>query len=229
MQKYVRLQVEQRPFKVVQPVISSFDSILARNVEYYNFGRDNVHTKVTELESDYEGNHIKSGNASGNLNAWYLHLAEGIDESSRQEFDVLVQNDLLVGELVVIHGTGLTETEFNALGAVGADLVWSPISNLLLYGQTTDVAAAKQAGMNITLAPDWSPSGAKNPLHELKVADWWNKNELNTLFSNYELVEMVTTNPQLPQIGLWRRVLCKSDWLQIFLYWKRLIKTPIEI
>ena len=174
---------------------SSFDSILARNVEYYNFGRDNVHTKVTEIESDYEGNHIKSGNASGNLNAWYLHLAEGIDESSRQEFDVLVQNGLLVGELVVIHGTGLTETEFNALGAVGADLVWSPISNLLLYGETTNVAAAKQAGMNIALAPDWSPSGAKNPLHELKVADWWNKNELNSLFSNYELVEMVTTNP----------------------------------
>ena len=43
-----------------------------------------------------------------------IYTAEGIDESSRQEFDVLVQNDLLVGELVVIHGTGLTETEFNA-------------------------------------------------------------------------------------------------------------------
>ena len=31
----------------------SFDSILARNIEYWNFGADNVHTKVTELDSEY--------------------------------------------------------------------------------------------------------------------------------------------------------------------------------
>ena len=65
-------------------------------------------TKVTTLESDYTGSHITSGNSSGSLNAWYLHLSEGVDESSRAEFDILVQNNLLVGELVVVHGTTLT-------------------------------------------------------------------------------------------------------------------------
>ena len=60
---------------------NSFDSILVRNIEYYNFGADQIHTKVTELESDYIGNHIKTGNQSGNLRAWFLHLAEGMDES----------------------------------------------------------------------------------------------------------------------------------------------------
>ena len=41
----------------------SFDSILTRNIELYNFNKDFIHTKVTELESDYSGNHIKTGNS----------------------------------------------------------------------------------------------------------------------------------------------------------------------
>ena len=54
----------------------TFDSILARNVELYNFGRDYVWTKVSQITSDYEGNHIKEGNSSGSLDGWFLHLAE---------------------------------------------------------------------------------------------------------------------------------------------------------
>ena len=61
--------------------------------------------KGNRLESEYEGNHIKDRNSSGSLNAWFIHLAEGIDESSRAEFDILVENNLLVGEIVIIHGT----------------------------------------------------------------------------------------------------------------------------
>ena len=48
------------------------------------------------------------------------------------------------------------------MAEVGADLAWSPLSNLLLYGDTTDVVAADQAGVRISLAPDWGPSGSKN-------------------------------------------------------------------
>ncbi|MGA0330814.1 MAG: lamin tail domain-containing protein [Candidatus Poseidoniaceae archaeon] len=175
----------------------AWDSMLSRNIELYNFGGDGIHTKVTTLESDYTGSHITSGNASGSLNAWYLHLSEGVDESSRAEFDILVQNNLLVGELVVVHGTALTSTEFQMMGDVGADLAWSPLSNLLLYGDTTDVVAADQAGVRISLAPDWGPSGSKNVLHELKVADLWNTNNLNSYFSDYDLASMVTKNPAL--------------------------------
>ena len=175
----------------------AWDSMLSRNIELYNFGGDGIHTKVTTLESDYTGSHITSGNSSGSLNAWYLHLSEGVDESSRAEFDILVQNNLLVGELVVVHGTALTSAEFQKMAEVGADLAWSPLSNLLLYGDTTDVVAADQAGVRISLAPDWGPSGSKNVLHELKVADMWNTNNLDSYFSNYDLATMVTKNPAL--------------------------------
>ena len=171
----------------------SYATVLSRNIEDYNFGRDEIHTKVTELTSDYVGNHIKTGNASGKLDAWFIHIAEGVDERSRGEFDILVQNNLLVGELVLIHGVALGTQEFQQMAEVGATLVWSPLSNLLLYGQTADVAAAKAAGVHITLAPDWAPSGSKSPLHELKVADLWDDEMLGDIFTDYELVEMVTS------------------------------------
>ena len=175
----------------------SYATILSRNIEDYNFGRDEIHTKVTELTSDYVGNHIKTGNASGELDAWFIHIAEGVDEQSRAEFDILVQNNLLVGELVLIHGVALGQQEFTQMANVGATLVWSPLSNLLLYGQTADVAAAKAAGVHITLAPDWAPSGSKSPLHELKVADLWDDEMLGDIFTDYEMVEMVTSGAAL--------------------------------
>ena len=98
-------------------------------------------------------------------------------------------------ETIVIHGTAMDSSQFSQMASVNSELVWSPLSNLLLYGDTTDVVAAHQAGVSISISPDWGPSGSKNNLHELKVADMWNSNNLNGYFSNYQLVEMVTSNP----------------------------------
>ena len=96
---------------------------------------------------------------------------------------------------MIIHGTALTATEFGHMANAGASLVWSPMSNLVLYGDTADVIAADEAGVRISIAPDWAPSGAKNVLGEVKIADWWNRNILSGHFSDYELVQMITTNP----------------------------------
>jgi hypothetical protein len=90
----------------------SYDDILTRNIEHYNWGRDEIEFKVLQLDTDYSGNHVKRGNESGELDAWFLHLAEGVDQSSLDEFDIIENNDLLVGELIIIHGTALTSVEF---------------------------------------------------------------------------------------------------------------------
>src|SRR5207253_1274694 len=37
-------------------------------------------------------------------------------------------------------------------------LIWSPRSNIELYGDTTDVRTAKRMCVKIALAPDWSPT-----------------------------------------------------------------------
>jgi hypothetical protein len=167
----------------------AWDGILSRNVELYNFGQDCIETCAVcgAEDDDYSGSHLISKNQSNTLNAWFVHLAEGVDEHSKDEFDALWDKGLIMDETVVIHGTALDRSQFDKMATVGAELVWSPISNLLLYGNTTDVRAADAAGLTISLAPDWGPSGSKNNLHELKVADLWNQEVMDSYFTDYEL------------------------------------------
>ena len=175
----------------------AWDSTLSRNVELYNFGQDNILTcAVCEwYKSSYNSDGKIADFNDGDLEAWFIHLSEGVDQTSRDEFDLLNSKGLLAQPTVVIHGTALTASQFGQMAAVGSNLVWSPLSNFLLYGNTTDVRAADNAGVKISLAPDWGPSGSKSSLHELKVADLWNTEVMNNHFTNYELAEMVTSNP----------------------------------
>ena len=94
-----------------------------------------------------------------------------------------------------MHGTALGPAQFAKMAEKEMGLVWSPHSNLLLYGVTTDVRAAKDAGVKIALAPDWSPSGSDNLLAELRFAAAYNRDELHCRFTARELVEMATTVP----------------------------------
>jgi 5-methylthioadenosine/S-adenosylhomocysteine deaminase len=71
---------------------------------------------------------------------------------------------------VIIHGCALTREELGQVRDVGAKLVWSPQSNLRLYGQTTPVADALELGVPVGLGADWLPSGSTSLLAELKVA-----------------------------------------------------------
>src|SRR5262249_45821792 len=90
---------------------------------------------------------------------------------------------LLTDMTVIIHGTALERSDFAEMRAAptirtdgsgdgrGAKLVWSPLSNLLLYGKTTNVYDALAEGVLVSLGTDWTPSGSRTLLHELKVAD----------------------------------------------------------
>jgi hypothetical protein len=199
--KYAEVQAVAGGVTAMQGSPSSgtqaWDSILSRNVELYNFGQDGISTCAVcgAADDDYTGSHLISQSEAGTLNAWFVHLSEGVDQSSKAEFDALWDKGLILDETIVIHGTALDSSQFSKMASVNSELVWSPLSNLLLYGDTTDVVAADQAGVSISISPDWGPSGSKNNLHELKVADMWNTNNLGGHFSNYELVEMVTSNP----------------------------------
>jgi hypothetical protein len=129
------------------------------------------------------------------LDAFFLHLAEGVDDRSRAEFTTLREKGLLIEPLVIIHGTALERGDFEAMAEAGAKLVWSPLSNLLLYGATADVRAAVDAGVLVSLGSDWSRTGSKNLLGELAVADRWNHRALSPPLTDWELARMVTANP----------------------------------
>ena len=124
-----------------------------------------------------------------------VHLAEGPSTRMADEFRYLKQSGLIGPNLIAIHGVGLTEPQLKEMAVAKAKLVWSPLSNFLLYGKTANIDAARRSGLSISIAPDWQPSGSKSVLGELKAADLVNKNELKIPFTDKELIEMVTRNP----------------------------------
>jgi 5-methylthioadenosine/S-adenosylhomocysteine deaminase len=134
---------------------------------------------------------------SGNLDAFLIHLAEGKanDSITKQEFSILQDKGLLTNKTAIIHGIALGPIQFQAMYDKGASLIWSPRSNIELYGQTTDIISAKNKKVRIALAPDWAITGSKNMLDELGYAADWNKKHLNSIFSDKDLVEMVTSIP----------------------------------
>jgi cytosine/adenosine deaminase-related metal-dependent hydrolase len=126
-----------------------------------------------------------------------LHLSEGTDAAARQHFlSLQLPGDrwAITGALAGIHCAALQAADFNVLAAHGGSMVWSPLSNLLLYGATANVQAAKTAGVRMALGSDWSPSGSKNLLGELKAAHVYSQNN-GVIFSDRDLVAMATRNP----------------------------------
>jgi cytosine/adenosine deaminase-related metal-dependent hydrolase len=125
-----------------------------------------------------------------------LHLSEGTNASARKHFENLKfsETEWAIGpSLAGIHCVALQKQDYAIMKQKGASMVWSPFSNLLLYGQTADIKSAKESGITIALGSDWSPSGSKNMLGELKVAKLYNEAN-GKLFSDYELVAMATIN-----------------------------------
>ena len=136
-----------------------------------------------------------------------LHLSEGTDDAARAHFLALRLADggwALAPSLAGIHCAALRAEDFEVMAAHGASMVWSPLSNLLLYGRTADVKAAVEEGVRIGLGSDWSPTGSKNLLGELKLARLASANA-NTGLGDRELVAMATRNAA--GILGWNRVL----------------------
>jgi cytosine/adenosine deaminase-related metal-dependent hydrolase len=127
--------------------------------------------------------------------AFLVHLAEGADPLSLEEFSFVQTQGLLTAKTVIIHGVALGPADFRVMHAMGASLVWSPRSNLMLYGQTADIAAACDAGVPIALGPDWAITGSSNLLDELHYAAQWNADHLAGRLTEEQLVAMVTTIP----------------------------------
>ena len=74
--------------------------------------------------------------------------------------------------------------DFDDMKTAGAKLVWSPKSNVVLYGTTTNIPLARSKGVPVALAPDWSLSGSVNILDELRFAAAWDKTKWGSTFTS---------------------------------------------
>jgi hypothetical protein len=130
--------------------------------------------------------------------AFQAHVSEGINDGARNEF--LCLSGAPGGEMLTlpttsfVHGAALTAADYQVMAKNGTALVWSPRSNIALYGNTATVTAAARVGVQIALGTDWTLSGSMNVLRELACADSLNKTYLANYFSDEDLWLMVTRN-----------------------------------
>ena len=155
-------------------------------------------------DCDYGSTATTAASLAG-TDAYEPHTAEGIDATARNEFlcesstafDTMapgVSDNLLLSKTTMIHGIGLTPADYGAMASAGTGLIWSPRSNITLYGDTARVTTAARLGVNVSLGTDWMPTGSMNLLRELKCADGYNKAYLGSYFSDVALWKMVTAN-----------------------------------
>ena len=147
--------------------------------------------------SDQDAAAFRHELASNDIDLLLIHVAEGSpqDLESSIEFLALKGRELFGSHTAIIHGTALTADDFRQMREVGSALIWSPRSNMELYGVTTDIPAALKEKVTIALAPDWSPTGSTNTLAEIGYASRYSREHLSRLLSDEELFQMSTSVP----------------------------------
>ncbi len=133
------------------------------------------------------------------LPAYLPHIAEGIDAAAYNEFTCTsTMGQMLVGpRTAIIHAVGLDAQDVGYMSQAGGMVVWSPRSNIALYGDTAPVTVMDALGVPISLGSDWIVSGSMNMLRELQCADAYNHDHLGSYFSDRDLWQMATVNGAL--------------------------------
>ena len=132
----------------------------------------------------------------GTASAFQAHVAEGVDSRAQNEIGC-VMNDLeFAADLprAFVHMVGTSAADAVALRDADVSIVWSPRSNIALYGHTANVTMFDRLGMNIALSTDWLPSGSMNMLRELRCAADYSRDYLDGYFSSLQLWQMATVD-----------------------------------
>ena len=128
--------------------------------------------------------------------AFVPHVAEGTDKISRLEaeffLDYVEENP--GRRYAMIHGVGLSKLSVPRMQSLDVTLVWSPRSNLALYGETADVPHMINNGVRVALSTDWSYSGSYNILQSFRCAQYVAKERWNSGLSAQDLWRMATEN-----------------------------------
>lgn len=139
--------------------------------DYLKLLRNNTADEISKKSGGYlvhlaEGRsgYLKEGNG----------LGYGVDAYSKKEFDCLkseickidgYEEKVAASRLTLIHGCGIdlnNDSDINFINNCSIRVVWSPVSNLLLYDDTPKYLISKIRPELICLGSDWAPSGSKH-------------------------------------------------------------------
>jgi cysteine-rich repeat protein len=173
-------------------------------VQFDTFPLDDTGGSRRTADCNYGGSPTTPAEVAAD-DAYFPHVSEGIDLTARNEFLCMasdaydtttpgISHDLVIDKSAFIHGIGLFAPDVGGMAADGTALIWSPRSNITLYGDTAPVTMADRFGVLIALGTDWSATGSMNMLRELACADSLNQAYYNGHFTDAELWAMATTN-----------------------------------
>ncbi|KAI3334214.1 metal dependent amidohydrolase [Ustulina deusta] len=159
-------------------------------------------------DCDYGANPIDRATAM-NYHRYIGHIGEGVDIEAANEFTCLsnatfdttpalggggLSADIIAANVALVHALGLTPGDFDIVAARGAKIVWSPRSNMYLYGKTLNVRYLLEAGITVALGTDWLPSGSATMAREAVCAALATDEIYDVKLSAKVLWEMATIN-----------------------------------
>jgi cytosine/adenosine deaminase-related metal-dependent hydrolase len=175
---------------------------------YDVFPLDDAKGILRNGDCDY-GPNATTREKAGKLYRYLAHIGEGVDAEAENEFQCLssetfdvtpaiggggVSQDIIASNLALIHALGLTEADFDLVAERGAQVVWSPRSNVFLYGKTLNITYLLNAGINVALGTDWLPSGSATMAREAVCAFEVTKASYQQEIKSKTLWEMMTIN-----------------------------------
>ena len=176
-------------------VAGETEGILPGSIRAETFPLDDSRGSVDGSSCTF-GAHPDTAAVAAGVSAYVAHVGEGTNQRAQDELSCALGNLNLLGEnSAIVHAMALSRKGAAELSRRGASVVWSPRSNLDLYGSTAPVALLASLGVHVALGTDWLASGSMNLLRELACAESYDEQVLGGYFDSFQLLRMVTENP----------------------------------
>jgi 5-methylthioadenosine/S-adenosylhomocysteine deaminase len=188
------------------PAFNRPPQMVLRDIDDEKVGSTNRNLVYTSVITETPEQLAHTGQLMSRGAGFIYHCAEGQPGSVvAREFTDVASAGCLEKKLVAIHCNAVADADWQRWQTSDAGaVVWSPFSNLWLYGKTTNIPAARARGVSICLGSDWGPSGTKHVLGEVKVAKLVSA-KLGFGLSDQDLVAMLTSNPGDVLTRCWSR------------------------
>jgi cytosine/adenosine deaminase-related metal-dependent hydrolase len=127
------------------------------------------------------------------------HTSEGINDYAHKEFEcqsssLNMARDFTEKNVGHIHGVGLTAADYYAMVRDDTKLIWSPRSNVSLYGETARAPVFFRLGGTIALGTDWTYSGSATMNREMSCAAFLDDSYYGNVFTDEDIWRMATIN-----------------------------------
>jgi len=124
------------------------------------------------------------------------HVGEGINCLAEQEVNTYLAyaTNNPTRKYSLIHGVMIQPEHYQLLKNNNVSVIWSPRSNVALYGKSLDPIPLLDKGISVALGTDWSPSGSYNMFEEMRCAKAVTAARSARTVTDVELWQMATQN-----------------------------------